>query len=75
MSDALFTENRDFGIKFRAVMFWLVRVCPEEAANTVLDFLMRPGIHRVDNFLLLAAIVPKFNPNCSKKFDFERTEA
>ena len=40
MSDALFTENRDFEIKFRAVMFWLVQVCPEEAPNMVLGFLM-----------------------------------
>ena len=53
MSDALFTENWDFEIKFRTVMFWLVRVCPEEAPNMVLGFLMHPGIHRVDNFLLL----------------------
>jgi len=48
MSDALFTENQDFGIKFCAVMFWLVQVCPEEAANTVLGFLMHPGNHCVD---------------------------
>jgi hypothetical protein len=33
MSDGLFTENRDFGIKFRAFMFWLVRIRPEEAAR------------------------------------------
>ena len=47
------------------------QLCPEEAANTVLGFLMRPGICRVDDFLLLAAIVPKFNPNCSEIFDFD----
>jgi hypothetical protein len=56
MSDALFTENRDFGIKFRAVMFWLVRVCPEEASNTILGALETTVLTKVDNGYYCAEI-------------------
>jgi hypothetical protein len=49
------------GSSFAQLWLWLVRVCPEEATNTSWCILET-------TVLTMAAIVPKFNRNCSKTF-------